>query len=238
MENKIDSLKSQFPNIPHDIFLHYFLLSQRKIKNSSFVDAINDSPNNTWPAIDRMFNMASTATGKSSDQLIKLTGFNSIDLDPGRIDSAFAEIRTINYLNNQGFSNLQLIGASKTKNADLIANFKNNKYAIEVACSPWDINYRFTIEEMACWIVKKLYDDGKIIQLNNTAGKYKCDRKAFIGIINSAAAVALQTHIEFLSASKKAWDQLGKDNSLHIALVTGRMEMSIGPDDAVYPPWL
>ena len=59
-----------------------------------------------------------TITELSPDDLLKRTDFDYRDTDPTRISSAFAEIRAINFLDEEGFVEIEPLQAKSKRKAD------------------------------------------------------------------------------------------------------------------------
>jgi hypothetical protein len=227
---------AHYPHIPVAVIKHAQLL-EKASAGSRFLDALASEPEATAAAIDSMFERAAQATGQTPDQVLAGTGFNRKDTNPARIDAAFAEVRTINILDAQGFSGINQITAGAARAADLVATRGGLRYAVEVADSVFHARGRFSPSQISGWIVERYQAQGKGVQLANTASQLGCQRRMFAGVMDTAATVALQEAPEFRLAAETAWGQLGRDPTLHIAILTGRVSAFQGPDDSVYPPW-
>ena len=228
--------KNRYPHIPSDLILHIRELQQKKVK-SRLLDALSEDPQSTSEAIDRMFMKASQITGQTHDAVLAGTDFFWQDAHPVRVDAAFAEVRTINILNSQGFSDIKQITGTSLPSADLIASRKGQRYALEVADSVYYASGRFSPDQMSDWIFERYHSQGKGVQLKNTASEFSCQRCVFVGIMDSASTVALQEAPEFKLSAETAWNRLGRDPTLDIAIYTGRVAAFRGPDDTVYPTW-
>ena len=175
--------------------------------------------------------------GCSKNELLHSTDFNYKDLDPTRITSAFAEIRGINFLKQEGFVRIRPIKASSEKSSDIVADRDGIRYAVEVANSIYNACERFSPDQIKRWLINRLIGEGKSAQLDATASHFTHARRVFICIVDTAAKVALQTNAEFLEATKMAWQEAGHDPLLHVCIVTGREALGDGRDDSVFPPW-
>lgn len=230
------SNKDLFPHFPKALVEHIELLVSSKSDNR-LLSVLKDSPQKTAAAINSVFKIASEATNMTADDLLKRSDFNKNDLDPTRIDAAFAEIRGINYLSEQNFTDIQLLKADfLSKKADLVAKRKSVKWVGEVLCSIYEAKGRFTSQQISKWLSSRFNQD-KSAQLNKTLEDQQAQKKVIAGIINTKVAVALQTHDDFLAAATMSWKSCGSDPDLHVCLVTGRNAIGYGKDDAVYPPW-
>jgi len=227
---------NRFPNIPKDLVKHTRKCMKDGVANR-LTRALPERPEATIKAIDTMFAKASQATGLSPDELLKATDFKYRDTHPTRITSAFAEIRSINFLQEEGFSTIRLLKAGSKRSADIVAEKSGVTYAIEVANSIYDAGKRFTTEQLKNWLLSRLLREKKMAQLRSTAAQFDSARRIFVAVVDTAATVALQTHEEFLEAAELAWRGAGEDPLLHICIVTGGVALGYGRDDSIFPPW-
>ena len=227
---------ARFPYIPEDL-IKYIRKLLREGSQNRFIEALRDNTERPMDAVNSMFKTASEITGHRSDELLKRTDFNYRDMDPSRIESAFAEIRSINWLHTEGFVGIKPLSARSKRTADIIAKRRNNYYAIEVVNSIYDARDRFTPEELKDWLLGRLLGDKKSVQLDTTAAELKNARRVFIGIVDTNEPVIFQTHEGFFTAAKLAWKAAGGDPKLHICFVTGRQAVGYGRDDSVFPDW-
>jgi hypothetical protein len=226
---------SRYPHIPQALVTHARLCITQSTE-SRLVDDLLIDAEKTSQAFDRLFDQASKITGLSPSDLLSATGFSPRDLDTARLESALAEIRTIIFLNAQSFQDILPLRAKHTRMADFVARRGNEKYAVEVADSTYNATKRFSIEQLAGWVVSRYQKEGKASQLEYTVSAEHCRRKVFVAIINTRLTAALQTHREFYEAAQRAWIAVGPDTTLHICVVTGKETFGYGPDDAVFPP--
>lgn len=226
-----------YPSIPQELVRYLDTCMKNQITNR-FTMALADAPEVTVQAIDEMFRIASSATGLTPDALLRATDFNGNDLDETRLTAAFAEIRSINFLHQEKFTHIRPIKAGVKKSCDILAKRGDLDYAVEVAESIYDARRRFSPQQIAGWMVARLIEDGKLIQLNTTARDLVNARRVFIGVVDTGATVALQTHGEYSQAVRLAWQEAGSDPLLHLCIVTGRVELKCGPDDSTFPPWV
>ena len=236
MPLSVFSDKIRYPHIPRNLIQHARELHRQNVQ-SRFLDALFEDPQATTGAIDRMFEEASQITGRTPDEVLAGTDFSWQETHPVRVDAAFAEVRTINILNKQGFSDIKQITGTSVPSADLIASRQGQRYALEVADSVYYASGRFSPNQMSDWIFERYQAQGKGIQLKNTATQLGCQRRVFVGVMDTTSTVALQQAPEFELAAETVWNRLGQDPTLHVAIFTGRVSAFQGPDDTVYPTW-
>lgn len=224
------------PSIPRALVKYTDMCIKKGITNR-LTNAITEYPEATIKAIDTMFKIACAATDLNPDELFRATDFNYKDLDPTRLTSAFAEIRSINFLQQEGFRRIRPIKATTKKSSDIVAERNGFDYAVEVANSIYDARGRFSPEQIKDWLIDRLIREGKSMQLDATACGLTHARKVFIGVVDTVATVTLQTNEEYLEAAKMAWQEAGNDPLLHLCIVTGRVALGYGRDDSVFPTW-
>lgn len=229
--------RARFPNIPSVLVRHL----DECVKNGRLnraLQAVLAAPDRLVARVDRMFELAAGYTGLSADEIMRRTDFNYRDLDPNRVDSAFAEVRTINFFGEQRFEDITPIAAGPAKRADLSARRGRVGYAIEVATSIFQARGREEPEELRDWLLSRYYGDAKSSQLTNTASDLVDARRAFVGVVDSEDAVVFQVAPGFQRAVELAWHDSGSDATLHFVLVTGRTAVGYGPDDSFFPSWV
>jgi hypothetical protein len=116
-----DSYRSRFPNIPAKLFTYFDRLLKKPSENSQFHLAMNHHPERTFEVLDQRFSACSKIVSLSPDDLLKRLDFQLKDLSPERTESLLGELRTINFLDNNGFTNIAPIRANSTKSPDFSA---------------------------------------------------------------------------------------------------------------------
>jgi hypothetical protein len=206
-------------------------------KSNRLIDYLYSNPIQCVLNVSNTIKNASMITGLTTNELFHRIDFSNRDIDPTRIDAAFAELRAISYLNNEGFGNINPLRAGERKSVDIVALREKNVYAIEVTTSSfWIKKDRWREEELCKWLVDKLLNQKKIIQIQGTKQELKCNKGVLIAVIDNYDAVALNTRNSYKKIAKEVWNRCGKDEGLHICLVTGRQSFE-GLDDINYPKW-
>lgn len=182
-----------------------------------------------------MFQLACDATGLSTDDLLAGADFNYRDMSPARLDSAFAEIRTINYLKEQGFESIQLLEAGKHKKADILATFQGEKFVVEVKNSIFSADKRAEPFQLRDWLIGRTLYDGETSQLEETSELTGANRTILVGVIDTLSSIALNTHDDYREAAKLTWEKLNGKDGFHVAFVTGKGAAGYGKDDCVFP---
>lgn len=114
---------------------------------------------------------------KPYDEILKLADYIYKDTRWNRISDAFAELRAIVVLDQNGFSNIQLLKAIKgSKQVDILAYYQHKKYVIDVAHSSseyYDEN-RFETKYNIVNHLNKIYSK-KEKQLQQSYSKHNAD---------------------------------------------------------------
>ena len=228
-----DSYRSRFLNIPAQLFAYFDRLLEMPSKGSQsqFRMAMTNHPERTFEVLDRQFRSCSEIVSLSPDDLLKKLDFNRNDLSPERIESLLGELRTIHFLHNNGFTDIVPIRASSKRSPDFSAKRIRVDFQIEVATSIHSAPRVFHASVVK-WATAKLKNDDKLSQTNSGSPE---SHKMFVCILNSTGAVALNQSSDYINMVKHVWEELGSIQNLHIAIVTGRVSISEGIDDCVYP---
>lgn len=123
--------------LPEAIVDHLVGCTQ-KAAYSRCLEAMRCQPDEVTAGVRRLIDEAAKITGLSNDELIGRTDFDPADLIHDRLDAAFAELRAVVWLRDEGFSDIRLVRGSQKKGqrrTDLLADRDGETYAFDVACS-------------------------------------------------------------------------------------------------------
>jgi hypothetical protein len=227
---------TQFPFIPRTL-LKYVETCISKGRSNRLTEAVIGKKINVFTSINRMFELACKATSLSSEELLKKTDFRSTDISPTRLDSAFAEIRTVYFLEKEGFKNIQLLSSGSKKRADIIGTLSGRIFAIEVANSIFSADKRVEPVQLKDWLLGRVISDRKLDQLEQTAEGESAEEAVLVGVVDTSLAVVYNTHNDYCDAAKLAWEELGRKSNFRVAFITGREAVGYGRDDCVFPSW-
>lgn len=202
---------------------------------SRYIDILVSDTELTVGAINRMFEEASRITGLSPDELLRATDFHPNDLDPHRVEAAFAEVRTISFLDSEGFTDIQPLPASGAREADFLARNNRRLFAIEVADSVFDAANRNSPDELVQWAFERAMGDNKIQQIEQTMNSRGCSRGAFIFAVDTQGPTVWLTRLDFESVVMDVWRELGPRCDIHVGAFTGRVTLRNIPDDVMFP---
>jgi hypothetical protein len=227
---------TRFPYIP-DALLQYAKACVLSSRENRLTNAIRGERAVVFENINQMFRLASEATGLAPAELLASTDFDVHDMSFARLDAAFAELRSINFLYQQGFEQIRPRPAGRRKGADILAVLDRRLFAIEVAVSIFCADRRVEPVQLKQWLLGRVSADRKVDQLMQTATEVGAAALVLLGVIDALGAVTYNTHEDFVVAAELACNELGNPPRLHVALVTGRVALGHGPDDCVFPPW-
>ena len=219
--------------IPEKLIEYYQNCISKEVDNS-LTKSIARNPDSTIDKIGKMFETAIKATQIEADELFRLTGIKRNDLGEERIDSSFAEIRTINYLYNQGYRDIKIIDDKKRRFSDIIASIREIKICFEVSAITNIGNPKWYHNDIKNSILTKLRKKGKIIQLENTKDEYNCDKMCFVTVITDEAGKALNDRNDYISILLSVLENFQCLN-LHLAIITGMETSGVGSDDCIVP---
>jgi len=239
MNSSLDPLQilsdtNTYPFIPQTLIQYAQNCFIEDVKNR-FSNALSTKPVVTVKALNNMFKRASNVTGLTPDNLLNATGFHPKDLNPQRIDSAFAEIRAISFLANEGFQDIQPLYGRNHKEADFVARHGAYLFAIEVADSVFDATKRVTPDDLVNWAIGRAQNDKKLQQIERTKKSYKCNKGVFLFAVDTESPTIWLTRPDFLEVVKRVWRELGSGCDLHIGCFTGRVTLGNIPDDVMFP---
>lgn len=211
--------------IPASIVKYTKNIFDSKIQGK-YSNALMEFPKKVIKSINLLIQKASDATGQSKEDLIDSSDFNPKDLPSERIEALFAELRIINHLSLERFTDICLINSKrKQKRADISARKDGNNYIIEVTCSSsCAAENKYRITEITNFIVRKMKgDQNKELQLINTMNRYKANKMVLAVILDTEDKKALNTTKDILEIARQVYLKIGEKN-LHIFITLG------GPD--------
>jgi len=247
---KIKKELSKYQNIPKDLY-NYIENAFKKDAQEHLlpVIAIEKERKMVLEKINNLFKEASNITKLSPVDIIKALDFRLKDTSLGRIDAVFAELRTIIFLSNLNLYNIIPLQAEKDeKSADFIATGSSDQYVIEVFCRISQFPPQ-TVEELKKdletnkILIKPLtYEDDlfrdyinisktKKTQLDNTAKKYKCNKRIMVMVLNDQNIFGFLTFNVCTKILNKISTELKWGSNYYFAIVTGLVSL-----DIIYPP--
>ena len=248
---KIKKELNKYQNIPKDLYNYIENAFKKDVQEHLLpVIAIEKERKIVLENIDNLFKKASDITKLSPVDIIKALDFRSKDTSLGRIDALFAELRTIFFLINLNLYNIVPLQAEKNeKSADFIAMGGSDQYVIEVFCkisqSPprTEKEFKKDLETNNIMIEPLTYEDdlfryfmnistSKKSQLDNTAKKYKCNKKIMVLVLNDQNIFGFLGHAdEYNKILIKISTELDWGSNYYFSIVTGLVGL-----DIIYPP--
>lgn len=226
------------------------------------------SKSNDWKeiadGINRLFLRACEITNQNPNQVLKNCDLGKNDTQRGRISSAFAEVRTINWLSERGFTRIRQLRSSLSRKADIVAQFNEKSFAVEVfnrarwndlistpskmqsvskakysnetsEFEPEDLFLRtITREGLGEFYADRVKD--KLPQVGTTLRSQNLHYSLFVLVVDAADAVAFSTEEDWNSCVQSVYDEIG-EKECYYGLFTGQKNYLTGQDDsAIYPP--
>jgi hypothetical protein len=233
IDARLAQLNAEFDRHPilPDQLRRYAIRCVRRGNSSLFLEKLVENPERVLGTFARIFTEACEVVGTDSATLLRDTDFNSRDLDEDRLDAMLGELWTILFLRDEGFTNIRLLRRQGQPRADLVAEYQDERFAVEVACSSRR-RYRY-INHLTEYIVDRFQE--KRDQLLNTARDEQCDIQMLV-VVGLSEGWQLMTRYDYLEALTAAHQELGSPPGVHLAIYTGRREVVVGPDDCIFPP--
>ncbi len=226
-----ESYRTKHKNIPIELFVYFDRLLKKSHENSLFHQAMEHHPEKTFEQLDKQFLNCSKIVSLSPTDLLKKLDFHLNDLSKERVESLLGELHTISFLDKNGFINISPIRASSKNSADFSAEKNDVCFVVEVLTSIYFAQREFHADVVK-WALSRLNSNDKLSQLKLGSDAIK---NMFVCVLNSSAAVALNTRSNYLKILNDIWVALGSRHNLHIAIVTGRVSLEEGSDDCLFP---
>jgi hypothetical protein len=247
---KIKKVLCRYPYIPKVLYDYIENVIKKDAKEHLIPQIKNKKKRKiVLDAINNLFKKGTNVTNLSPLDLIKKLDFHPTDTSESSFDSVIAELRTINFLSNLNLYDITPLQAKKSgKRADIIATGGSDKYVIEVFCkisqSPPQTEHKFKKDFKKNEILNQPYtyeDDlfryyidrarRKKIQLENTAKKYKCNKKIMVLVLNDQNIFGHLLPDECTKILSKISTELGWGSNYYFSIIIGLVGL-----DIIYPP--
>jgi len=255
IENILKDELKKYPYIPKEMYDDIFHALKRG-EPKYLVPLVSDKTRRTkfFKSTNNLFKKASEITELSPIDLFIRTDFHSNDISRSRIESAFAELRTIIFLYNMHFSDITPLKAKRNRKcSDFTAIKECHKYAIEVFCKiSKELKKEFntneiTLEPLTYFddllqsYVSKAQD--KKEQIDDAAKEMQCDKKILVMVVNDKNILGFLTFDEHHDGDYKILEKISSElkwgYSYHFAIVTGLVSIIGGnkyDGDIIFPP--
>jgi len=165
------------------------------------------------------------------------------DLTIEALEAFLAELRSIFWLQDFKFTDIQPLSAGKKVAPDFTAKYKNNTCAIEVFCLTQThgqqkdknlnvyVNFdpNFNGSKFGRDFISKATCKKKQLDSNNAT------MKILLCVINSDPIIRLNTAEEIDNHAKFLYNQLNWGNSYYVGILTGVEEVNGKTSDTIYP---
>ena len=180
--------------------------------------------------------------GCSKEEVLFATGFNKNNKAPERFESALAEIRAVNFLHDEGFVGLMLIGAGPKKSADISGVKDGRKYVFEVCCLTRSNDHAYAaylfdgLGAVTAASGKKPADylelkyDEKLVQVNSSRKECGCERGGIFFVIDPYNFAAFMDDAGLKGLAAELYARKSRSRHVHVCLISGGSA-------AVFPGW-
>lgn len=236
----VDELISEmrnYPNIPRQFREYIQNVAKSGVKERWIPALLGPDGESILHDIDKRFSKASKILNLLPSQIAKALDLHPNDIAENRIDSFFAEMRTLSWLYTLGFENIRPLRATSEKQADFIAQYNSTRYGVEVFRSRED-SYKWPghisrHKDLIRYYINKAAE--KKIQVDNTMEKEKCKKGVLVLVLDSYPAKALLSHADFMSVLGQVFNELRWGQNYHFGIITGMESLGEGLDDVLCP---
>lgn len=213
----------------------------RRKEESSLRRALKADPARVLKNIEALLVSASGALGLPAGRILSVTGFDYNNFTRDRLEAALAELRAVNLLAREGFSDIKVLPTGAARSADIAASLRGVSFAFEVRCVNGD-NDLFAADVFtgtgdktrsagkdAVVFLKNVYLK-KIRQARVSRKKEGAGRIGVFIVVNPAGFVQLTEAGELRGLAGQVYEALGRPAGEHVCLVSG-------PAAAFYPPF-
>lgn len=197
--------------------------------------ALRDHPSKTLRRLDRLFEQVGAILGETDDKLLAMTDWDPRDKEPTRFDAMLAELRTVRFLDEEGFHEIMLLPSRRAERADGTARRGAARYAFEVVCPNRD-HFRWPghsvrRQDLVDYVVERFR--AKKSQLETTAEEEDCQTVVLVSVLVEEGVNALMDQEEFRNdVLEPAWRLLGEPLHTHVVII-GKWRA----DHTVFPAW-
>jgi hypothetical protein len=222
-----------------DILLVYLNNIYLKTKDARLADQ------NVRTRILKQMDDAREITGLSFTDLLRRLDFKPNDVTTEALEAFLAELRSIFWLRDFGFANINPLQARKIAQPDFTAKFKDKTCAIEVFCltqaheqqkstmsGKVSVYTNFDPQFQGSKFGRDFVD--KANSKKKQLGSITADVKILLCVVNSTPMVALNTKEEFDSYLELLYKQLNWCDGYYLGLLTGVHANGIA-SDTIFP---
>ncbi|MDQ7773888.1 MAG: hypothetical protein RDU13_10225 [Elusimicrobiales bacterium] len=182
--------------------------------DSSLRRALKADPARVLKNMEALLSSASAALGLPAGKAISVTGFDYNNFTRDRLEAALAELRAVDLLALEGFSDMKVLPAGASRSADIEASLGGEVFAFEVRC------VKSLPPEAAGEFLKELYL--KKIRQARISVKKKDARRAGVFIVVDPVGVAGTVSAgELRALAGRVYGALGGPAGEHVCLVSG-----------------
>ncbi|MEI7482719.1 MAG: hypothetical protein WCK75_10280 [Elusimicrobiota bacterium] len=208
---------------------------------SSLKTALRKNAGEVIRELDGILTDGSVILACSKEDVLFATGFNKNNKSPARFESALAEIRAAIFLAAEGFTDLNLIGTSAKKTADLRGTRKGKDYVFEVCCiqTTKDLTSVAYLADSSGALRKfgkkpvdylELKYNKKARQLKSSRKEYGCACGGVIFAVDPYSLSAFADKSGLNELARGLHERKNKPLNTHICILSGG-------DGCVFPAW-
>jgi DNA-binding Xre family transcriptional regulator len=230
--------KDNYPNIPPQ-FWAYLKEADRQQVDDLWLKTLKETNLRAeiLQDVDQRFKRACKILKCKPSDIAKAFDLEPNNVANNRLDSFFAELRGMFFLDNLSFSDIKPLHRASQPLADFEAKYGATRYAVEVFHSS-SIYYRSPRDEerrhnLIQFFLGKAREKKK--QIDNTRKEYGCQKGILLLVLDSCPSLIRDDKYSFEKVLKKICDELKWGKDYHFGIATGFVSLKAGPDDVLYP---
>ena len=189
----------------------------------SLREALKKEPDKFIKDAAGLLREAGLALGRSPEEALSMSGFDSNNLAPDRLEAALAELLAVVFLCSEGFSGLGFIARGRGKTADISGSRGGLAYAFEV-CSARTAAADFTVDFL------ELKYDKKIRQAKVSGKRGGLDRAGLVLVAGPPVFLRFSRDGGLGAMARGVYERKNRPRATHICLLAGGKA-------AVFPDW-
>lgn len=193
------------------------------------MDSLREKPEDTLEIMQRRFERCCAITGLTPDKLFEASDVGMNDIKVDRLDSFWAELRSICYLDNESFGYIEYLRARKDKTTvDIKCKRDGHSFCFDVACGTFKED-KAVMPAQIPERLKNKYDE-KWKQLIQSKGEFGSENIGIIYVLNAEPVQTVCDLEKYKAMLREVHGMLDDSTNVYTVIVDG-------VDDTNYPAW-
>ncbi len=229
--------KKKYPNIPPQFWSYLQYAARCQVQDRWLSATTSPDWEDTLRDVDQRFKRASKILHLPPPKIAKEFHLDPNNVTGNYLDSFFAELRAVFFLQNAGLSDITHLRRTAKPSADLVAQHGSIRYAVEVFYSSSD-NYKWpNHKSRRPDLIRYLVDTArrKRIQVDESMKEHACQKGILPLVLDSYPARALLRRSDFAHVLDQVYRELAWGVNYLFGIITGMDSVQEGPDDVLFP---